>query len=237
MADTRTGDATTARQQLDQQTAEDLASAVSQPAGQDGQVLGADGTMIASVATFAETTVDGKGDEGVGLPQLDPEGSYFVSQLFWLFVTFGFLYFMMSRVALPKIANVLKDREDRIALDLERAEQFKERTQEAIEAYETALANARSRAHKTIDETKRRVSADLEARRKESDARIEQQLRAAEANLTVSKDKALTHVRGVAAALTQDIVAKVGGAGSDDKNSGKNIDDAIAAELSNRGMA
>ncbi len=91
------------------------------------------------------------------MPQL--EFHTFVPQLVWLVIVFGYLYVMMSRVALPRIATVLEERRDRIADDLDQAEQFKRQTDEAIEAYEKALAEARAKAHEVAQETRDRRPA------------------------------------------------------------------------------
>ncbi|MEH0071562.1 hypothetical protein V6L77_16570 [Pannonibacter sp. Pt2-lr] len=71
-------------------------------------------------------------------PPFDP--THFVSQLFWLFVTFLVFYWIMKNVALPRIAGILEDRHDRIAGDLSEAERLKRETDEAIAAYEQALS-------------------------------------------------------------------------------------------------
>lgn len=57
------------------------------------------------------------------MPQFDP--TYFASQVFWLIVTFGILYLLMAKIALPRIGDILEVRQDRIAADLDRAEQLK----------------------------------------------------------------------------------------------------------------
>ena len=83
--------------------------------------------------THGEVGADGHGPEKeAGLPQLDPVGSLFISQLFWLGICFGFLYLMMSRVALPKIATVIEERRDKIALDLDRATEFRSKIDDAL---------------------------------------------------------------------------------------------------------
>jgi len=72
------------------------------------------------------------------MPQLELHD--FAPQLIWLVISFVTLYLIMARVALPRIANVLEERRDRIASDLDKAEQLKRKTDEAIAAYEESLA-------------------------------------------------------------------------------------------------
>ena len=79
------------------------------------------------------------------MPQFDPDT--FAPQLIWLAITFIGLYFVMARMALPRIGNAIEHRRDRIANDLDQAQALKEATDRAIASYEERLAEARSRAH------------------------------------------------------------------------------------------
>lgn len=79
------------------------------------------------------------------MPQLNPLD--WAPQLIWLVITFGVLYLLMKWVALPKIGSVIEMRQGRIAGDLEAADKLRRETQEAIAAYEQALAEAKARAH------------------------------------------------------------------------------------------
>jgi len=177
--------------------------------------------------THTETGADGHGKEEVGLPQLDPTGSLFISQLFWLGICFGFLYLMMSRVALPQIATVIEERRDKIALDLDRAAEFRSKIDDAIAAYQEALADARSRAHSTVEETRKRASAQMEEKRKASEAQIVARLKEAEDRINATKDEALQNVRNVAIEVASSIVGRL----SSDAVSAGAIEQAVDAEL------
>jgi F-type H+-transporting ATPase subunit b len=78
------------------------------------------------------------------MPQL--EIADFAPQLIWLTITFVTLYLVMARIALPRIGAVIEERRDRIADDLDQAEQLKQKTEKAIAAYEQALAQSRAEA-------------------------------------------------------------------------------------------
>jgi len=56
------------------------------------------------------------------MPQLNPE--FFVSQLFWLVVTFSFLLLFLWKISLPRIGSVLEKRENKINNDVETAKQM-----------------------------------------------------------------------------------------------------------------
>ena len=62
----------------------------------------------------------------VGMPQLNPE--FWPAQIFWLLVSFAFLYLCIWKIILPKIIKNIEDRKSIIMRDLQDAEKFKERT-------------------------------------------------------------------------------------------------------------
>ena len=141
------------------------------------------------------------------MPQLAFET--FVPQLFWLVITFGFLYLMMARVALPRIATVLEERRDRIADDLDQAEQFKLQTDDAIAAYEKALADARANAHEIAQATRDRLHEETERQRQSIEARLAEKIATAEKQIAATKEKALGNVRAVAIEVADAVVTEL----------------------------
>ncbi|WP_339832063.1 F0F1 ATP synthase subunit B' [uncultured Parvibaculum sp.] len=141
------------------------------------------------------------------MPQLAFET--FVPQLVWLVITFGFLYLMMARVALPRIATVLEERRDRIADDLDQAEQFKLQTDDAIAAYEKALADARANAHEIAQATRDRLHEETERQRQSIEARLAEKIAAAEKQIAATKEKALGNVRAVAIEVADAVVTEL----------------------------
>ena len=144
------------------------------------------------------------------MPQFD--FASFAPQLIWLAITFITLYFVMSRIALPRIANVIEERRDRIANDLDQAEQLKLKTEEAIATYEQALAEARAKAHGIAQEARDKLSAEIEQEREAADKQVAEKTAEAEERIHASSKAALEHVNEVAATTAESIVqAMVGG--------------------------
>lgn len=160
-----------------------------------------------------------------GMPQLD--FSTYAPQLIWLLLTFGVLYFLMSRVALPRVAQALETRRDRIANDLDQAAQFKAETDAAIEGYETALAEARAKAHQIASDTREELGRETDALRDKLEAELDQKLEAAEARITATKTDAMSNVRGIAADVAAAVVAQLGISGVD----AAKVSQAVDAEL------
>jgi F-type H+-transporting ATPase subunit b len=130
------------------------------------------------------------------MPQLD--FATFAPQLIWLTLVFGVLYLVMARVALPRIATVIEERRDRIADDLDTAAQLKSDTDDAIASYETALAEARTKAHSIAQETRDRLTAETDAHRADLEGQLAARIADAEKRIDATKTQALTSVRDVA---------------------------------------
>lgn len=145
-----------------------------------------------------------------GLPQLNPDS--FASQIFWWAVTFGLLFWLMSKVALPRVAEVLEARQEKISNDLEKASALKAEAEGVMQAYEKALSEARSNAQKDVAAAI--AAADAEAARSgtEQGAKLAVKARDAEARIQVAKQEALSNLSSVAAEAAQAAVARLSGA-------------------------
>ncbi len=141
------------------------------------------------------------------MPQLD--FATYAPQLIWLTISFVFLYFMMSRVALPRIGAVIEQRRDKIADDLDRAAGYKKDAEDALTAYEQALAEARGRAHEIAAANRDKVKAETDAKREDTDGQLAEQLASAEARIKETQQAALSNVQGIAVEAAEAIVAKL----------------------------
>lgn len=143
-----------------------------------------------------------------GMPQLD--FSNWGNQVFWLLVTLVAIYLILSKVALPRIASVLAERRGTITNDLAAAEELKLKAQEAEDAYNQALADARTEAQKIIAETKAEIQAELDAATTKADAEIAAKAAESEAKITQIRDGALQSVSEVATDAATEIVSALG---------------------------
>ena len=131
------------------------------------------------------------------MPQLD--FATYAPQLIWLTITFAVLYVLMARVAMPRIGGVIEQRRDRIASDLDQAAKLKEETEEAIAAYETALAEAKAEALRIAQENRDRLNAELEAA-------LAAKIAEAEERIASMRQAALAQINEVAADTAAEIV-------------------------------
>jgi F-type H+-transporting ATPase subunit b len=144
-----------------------------------------------------------------GLPQLDT--TTFASQLFWLLISFAILYFVISRIAAPKIGGVIQDRADRIKGDLEAAAQAKRDSEAAIAGYDKALVEARAKALKTSDEIRNTVNAEINAKNDQAPKQLSADTAKAEARIAEMRKAAMARVGDVARETAADIVQKLSG--------------------------
>ena len=141
------------------------------------------------------------------MPQLD--FATWPPQLIWLAITFGILYLVISKFALPKIGGTIESRQNRIASDLDEAQRLKDDSEKAIAAYEAALAEAKAKAHGIAQETRDTLKAEIEAERAALDAQLNERLAKAEESIAATKAEALKSVEQVASDAAGAIVSQL----------------------------
>ena len=154
------------------------------------------------------TTEAGGHETGV-FPPFDP--ATFASQLLWLAITFGALYLLMSKVALPRIGGILEDRKARIDADIAAADASRQQTDAAIAAYEAALAAAKAKAQGIANESREAIQADIAAKRTAVETDLAGKVSIAEARIATTKAEALTHVDEIATETAQAVVNQLVG--------------------------
>lgn len=143
------------------------------------------------------------------MPQLD--AATFLPQLFWLAVSFGVLYLILSRVALPRIGEVLEERRARIDADLARADDLRREAEAALEAHERTMAEAHGEARRIVAEAARAAAVESERRHAELTARLEAEAARAGERIAAARDEALAGLRAGAADAVRAVGGKVAG--------------------------
>lgn len=144
-----------------------------------------------------------------GMPQLD--FSTFPNQIFWLLVTLLVIYFVLSRVALPRIGSVLAERKGTITNDLAAAEELKQKAVGAEKAYNDALVSARAEAGKIVAAAKADIQKDLDKALAKADAEIAAKSAESEKRIGEIKAGAMEAVTEVAKDTARELVAALGG--------------------------
>ena len=149
------------------------------------------------------------------MPQIAQIAATYASQIFWLLVVFGLIYFGIGRAMLPKIEATVDARDRCIADDLAAAERARARADETEEAYRTHLGGARAEAQRLAGEAKSRAATAAEARVKAADAGLDERYAAADHRIKAAQADALSGIEAVAAEAAQDIVRRLSGASVD----------------------
>jgi len=169
------------------------------------------------------TCVDSHGG-AIGLPQLC--GDWMGNQIFWLLITLVVIYFVLSRIALPRIEAVLSERSGTITNDLAAAEELKLKAVEAEEAYNKALADARAEANRIVAEARADIKADLDKATAKADAEISAKTAESEKAISEIRAGAMEAVVEVAKTTALDIVDVMGA-----KADTKTVSAAVDAQL------
>lgn len=141
------------------------------------------------------------------MPQLEQINT-FTSQIFWLFAAFGVIYYFISRSAGPKITDVLKKRSGIISGDIEKAQQFKEESQQAIESLDKKLSYSRTEAFNIISsatDEANKLYADEIAK---AELEIKKEYAAAEREILASKEACLADLRQSSSQYVEEILNK-----------------------------
>jgi len=164
-------------------------------------------TKEPETGTNSEVGAPGGHESSGNFPPFD--SSTFASQLLWLAITFGLFYYLMSKVVLPRISDILEVRSDRIAKDLEEANRFKQESDEAIAAYEQELAEAKSKAHAIATEASDKAKAEADSYRQKVEKELSAKLSTAEDKIAEIKKAALSEVGSIAEDTTSVLVTEL----------------------------
>ena len=164
---------------------------------------------MATTTHEAASAAAGHAAEPAGMPQLD--FASFPNQIFWLVVTLVVIYWVLSRIALPRIGGVLADRQGAITSDLTAAEEYKLRAKEAEATYQRALVDARADAQKIVLQARAEIQKDHDAATAHADAEIAARASESERRIGEIRAGALEAVVTVAREAAADIVAAMGG--------------------------
>lgn len=188
-----------------------VAAASAAPAcAAQGGVAGDYGTPIPYTAVeTAAGEAEHAAEENVGFPQL--KAGSFPSQIFWLVISFTLLYVLMSKVALPGVAQVIETRAAQQEGNLSQAAQMQQEAEEVKTAYEASLAKARASAQEVIAGVEQDISERVQAENAKFGEHARKRVASAEQAIEKAKAEALASLAEVSAEISAEIVGKVSG--------------------------
>ncbi len=146
-------------------------------------------------------------EHGGGFPPFQKET--FASQIVWLVVCFAILYAIVAKLVFPRMRAILAERSTRISDDLAEAARIKGEADDALAAYEQAIAEARGRGHALAAEAREKLNEEAALRRQKVDEELNAHLAEGERGIASSKAAAMSHVRGIAADTATAIVERL----------------------------
>ena len=162
------------------------------------------------------------------MPQFDP--NTFASQLFWLLVTFGLLFVIVSRVLLPRIAGLLEARQERIDDDLDRAAAVKDEAEAILAAYNKTMADGKAEALGLLRQATEEMAAEAAKRHEGLAAKLAEEVSAAEARIQEAKTAAVANIGQVAGEVAQAAVERLIGIEVDQATAGKAVEITMGKE-------
>jgi len=180
-------------------------------------------TLLAGAAVAATPSLSG---EKAAFPPFDVRT--FAGQIFWLAITFGGLYWLMSKIALPRVGAILEERAGTISRDLDNAAQMQAKAEETAKAYEAALAEARKNAQGIAQASRDAGAKASDERRHAVEAELADKLAKAEATIATTKASAMSNVRGLGSEVAIAIVEKLTGKAPSASEASEAVDQVLA---------
>ena len=134
--------------------------------------------------------------ESEGMPQLNPE--FWVSQIFWLILSFGSLFIILSKFILPKIGNNLEMRKSQILENVETAEKQKKESENKLKEYEALILNSKNQARNYFNEARKKIQQDINKKREKLENEINEEINTAEKEIISLKNKAPEKINKIA---------------------------------------
>lgn len=160
------------------------------------------------VEGIEEMAIEGEAAESKGgFPQLDV--STYSSQVFWLAISFALLYILMSRIALPRVTEVLDMRQTQINTNLDRAAQLSDEANKAKLAFETILSEAQDNAREAVNAAEQKAAERASADNARFNEHARERVASAESNIAKAKAEALNSLADIAAEVAADMANKV----------------------------
>ena len=148
--------------------------------------------------------------ESGGMPQLNPE--FWVSQIFWLILTFGILYLVLSKLILPKISNNLESRKSQILENIEAADKQREDSEKKLKEYEEIISKSKIEAKTIFNQSREKALKDINKKKEVIDKQIDDEINKAEQEIKLLKDGAPDKINKIAIETSSELIQKLIGA-------------------------
>ena len=161
--------------------------------------------------------------ESGGMPQLNPE--FWISQIFWLTLTFGILYILLSKLILPKISANLELRKSQIQENIEAAEKQRESSESKLKEYDDIIQKTKLEAKNIFKDAREKVLKDINSKKEILDKQIDEEVSNAEKEIEALKKGASEKINKIAIETSSDLLKKLIGAEVNNSSISAIVDD------------
>tara|TARA_B100000900_G_scaffold365991_1_gene341584 strand:+ start:241 stop:831 length:591 start_codon:yes stop_codon:yes gene_type:complete len=161
--------------------------------------------------------------ESGGMPQLNPE--FWVSQIFWLTLTFGILYLVLSKLILPKISKNLELRKSQIQENIDAAEKQRENSESKLKEYDEIILKSKLKAKNIFKDAREKVLKDINSKKDVLDNQIDDEIRNVEKEIEILKKNAPEKINKIAIETSSELVKKLIGAEINNSSISAIVDD------------
>ena len=161
--------------------------------------------------------------ESGGMPQLNPE--FWVSQIFWLLITFGILYLVLSKLILPKISKNLESRKSQISENIEAAEKHRENSDSKLKEYDDIILKTKLEANNIFKEAREKVIKDINSKKENLDRQIDGEIKKTEQELEIFKKSSPEKINKIAIETSAELLKKLIGAEVNNSSISAIVDD------------
>ena len=145
--------------------------------------------------------------ESGGMPQLNPE--FWVSQIFWLIITFGLLYFVLSKLILPKISANLEFRKSQISDNIEAADRQREESEMKLKEYEEIISKSKIEAKNNLNQVREKILKDINIKNDVLEKQINDEIKKAEEEINQLRKEAPTKINKIAIETASELTQKL----------------------------
>ena len=148
--------------------------------------------------------------ESGGMPQLNPE--FWFSQIFWLVITFGILYLVLSKIILPKISDNLETRKSQVLENLELAEKYKNESEAKLKEFDNILLKSKIDAKNLFNESRKKLLDDINKKKQKLEEEIDKEVKIVEAEIEELKNKSPEKINKIAIETSANLINQLIGA-------------------------
>ena len=147
------------------------------------------------------------GAESGGMPQLNPE--FWVSQIFWLIISFGIMFIILSKMILPKISKNLESRKSQILENIEIAEKQRKESENKVKEFEKIILNSKNEAKNYFNEVRKKILEDINQKKETLEKEINEEIKSTEKEINDLRNNSKEKIHKIAIETSSDLIKQL----------------------------